>query len=463
MASAGPVKGTNRGYATRSYFTSRGGDAHGSASAETASDQTFQPWIHQASRTGSGTGPRKEQSNGKGSEASGTASAASDDEDARARADISKTANIITERVDGKLYTVKLRSLYSAFCPRGMLIMAHFHIGALPHWSTSTLEHFHIGALPHWKHFHIGALPHWSTSTLEHFSDQGTLFPMQMLLSRLKISDQGTLSSMQMPMAVISMAVISVHRALEHFYMAVISVRRALEHFYLMAVISVRRALEHFYLARTVSAPLAVEADQGVSELIVWRGMNAARECRKREHFYLARTVSARWLWKLTKDPIPTGHAQVSHSRSQQRMTHKQCTRRLKPLPPFSAFSPSQRPSPDPTQSAIAESAADDSQAVYKASQTTSSFFRLLSFQRPSPDPPSQPFARSAAGDSQAVVKVPSLLPFALPFAIFPPSICPTPDPTQSAIRKVGRGLTGSPLIKSVTITNVRGISVCLS
>ncbi|CAI5995270.1 unnamed protein product [Closterium sp. NIES-64] len=31
-----------------------------------------------------------------------------------------------------------------------------------------------------------------------------------------------------------------------------------------------------------------------------------------------------------------------------------------------------------------------------------------------------------------------------------------TKDPTQSAIRKVGRGLTGSPLIKSVTITNVR-------
>ncbi|CAI5980079.1 unnamed protein product [Closterium sp. NIES-65] len=322
MASAGPVKGTNRGYATRSYFTSRGGDAHGSAfrsavlsgrfhsnqfpttttsisisissisississirsisnnnplsilpkavlplvarptslsshapsspllsrflpvahcRAETASDQTFQPWSHQASRTGSGTGPRKEQSNGKGSKASGTASAASDDEDARARADISKTANIITERVDGKLYTVKLRSLYSAFCPRGMLIMA--------------VRNSLIQILPLFADYIEAQAPSLEEEEEEDEEEEE---------ARRERERRRAAEAAERERKIAAFRNMGAGRIAAGT--AWLSLRE-------MAVISVRRALEHFYLART---------------------------------------VSARWLWKLTKDPTQSAIRKV--------------------------------------------------------------------------------------------------------------------------------------------------------
>ncbi|CAI5477214.1 unnamed protein product [Closterium sp. Yama58-4] len=290
MASVGPIKCTNPGYATRSFFTSPSSDVHGSAfrsavlssrlhsnhfptttitsgsssssissississcnplsilpqavlplvarhtplashsspstllsnflpiahcRAESASDQTSQPWTYQASRTGSGTGFQKEQSNGKGNEASRTASAASDDDEVRA--DVSRSPNVITGRVDGKLYTVKLRSLYSAFCPRGMLIMA------IAVFRNMGAERIAAGAA-------------WLS--LREVSGLVRTAALAAWLSLREVSGVGAFGGK-------------------------------------MAVISVRRALEHFYLARS---------------------------------------VSVRWLWKLTKDPTQSAIRKVN-------------------------------------------------------------------------------------------------------------------------------------------------------
>ncbi|CAI5530794.1 unnamed protein product [Closterium sp. Naga37s-1] len=126
--------------------------------------------------------------------------------------------------------------------------------------------------------------------------------------------------------------------------MAVISVRRALEHFYLlnnsappsspippsspsfphsllphqMAVISVRRALEHFYLLNNnapPSSPIPPSSPSFPHSLLPHQmaviSMAVISVRRALEHFYLARSVSARWLWKLTKDPTQSAIRKV--------------------------------------------------------------------------------------------------------------------------------------------------------
>ncbi|CAI7829127.1 unnamed protein product, partial [Closterium sp. NIES-53] len=208
--------------------------------AESASDQTFQPWTHQASRTGSGTVFRTEKSNGKGNEGPGTSPAASDDEEVRARADISRSAKLITERVDGKLYTVKLRSLYSAFCPRGMLIMA--------------VRNSLIQILPLFADYIEAQAPSMEEEEEEDEEEEE---------ARRERERRRAVEAAERERRIAAFRNMGAGKIAAGT--AWLSLRE-------MAVISVRRALEHFYLARS---------------------------------------VSARWLWKLTKDPTQSAIRKV--------------------------------------------------------------------------------------------------------------------------------------------------------
>ncbi|GJP41559.1 hypothetical protein CLOM_g1220 [Closterium sp. NIES-68] len=223
--------------------------------AETVSDQSFQPRAYQALRTGSERGLPKERSNGKEGEGS-------DDDDGKSSADVSKAANVITERVNGKVYTVKLRSLYSAFCPRGMLIMA--------------VRNSLIQILPLFADYLEAQAP-----SLEEEDEE----------EEEEAFEYGQSGG-----------------GVEGAYGELVARREARRER------ERRREVEAAERERKIAAFRSMDAGK-VAAGTLWlslREMAVITVRRALEHFYLVPSVSVRWLWKLTKDPTQSATRKVT-------------------------------------------------------------------------------------------------------------------------------------------------------